>query len=821
MSFFNCMETAMGGGEADRERGERAQRMWRDMSDRYERQGYGRHDAESMAAEDVKEAFRKEFGEKRHVYMARIANNRKLARGVNAATDLSKHQSRTVESLDYQSRALVRRFNSRLADFLRQHHRNLLGSVTNPAQMKNLVREMHGQPTGDASAAALAEGIREALEDMRLMFNAAGGTIGKLDNWGLPHSHSRRAIVKAGFERWYGDVEGLLKWDQIEDHLTGKPFQQEGGPPPSDRVKREFLREIFDNITYGKNSREAVYGRPQGSALYKRRAEHRYLHFVDADAWIDYNQRYGTGDPFKSLMGHVHKMARDIVSMREFGPNPGMGVEYQQQLAMERARKEGMDGDRVSGDGNLAQRMFRVQSGGGAPESLWQEYVSVFMSSTRHILTSAFLDRAIVASVSDLNTMRMAAQAIGMNPVNVLSRHVELMKTELTGADALRAHWIAETLADPGIALARFQSEVPPAEIAERLSSASMRIQGLSGWTDAGRMAFQWEMQGVMASFSGRPLAEVDHPIGKLLRDAKVTEREWADLTDPANMFTAGNGATFVDPLWWRETTSMKPELADELFFKIQGMIEEQTEYAVPTQNLMARGRFDAAAYDAPPGTLVYEVWKSGLMFKSFTMTFMVGQYRRIAEQPTIAGKIGYAANMVAGATAMGAIALQLGELIKGNDPMPMDDPMFMAKAALKGGGLAIMGDIIAAGQTNWGGGFASYISGPMPQLAQDAWNLTIKNAYQFATGEDTNFGKELGTAVKRYAPMGQTPLIGPAFDRLVADQMVRLLDPDAEKDFKKKATLQQNSTGNGSFWMPGSPLPHRGPNLSGIFGGS
>lgn len=818
MSFFDCMETAMGGGEADRARGERAQRDWKEMADRYERQGYSRNDAETMAAEDLKESWRKEFGEKRHVYLARIANNRKLARGVDTAKDLSKHQSRTVEALDYQSRALVRRFNSRLADFLRQHHRNLLGSVTKPAQMKNVVRELHGQSTGDAAAAVLAQGIGEALEDMRLMFNAAGGTVGKLDNYGLPHTHSRRAIMQAGFERWYGDVEGLMKWDQIEDYMTGKPFQAEGGPPPSEEIKTRFLKEIYDNMAYGKNSRDAVYGRPQGSALYKRRAEERSLHFIDADAWIEYNKRYGSGDPFKSLMGHVHKMARDIVSMREFGPNPGLGVEFQQQLSLERARTGGLDPDLVSGDGSLAERMFRVQSGGAAPESLWQEYVSVFMSSTRHVLTSAFLDRAIVASVSDMNTMRMAASALEMNPANILSRHVELMKTELTGGAALRAHWIADTLADPGIALARFHSEVPPSEVAELLSSASMRIQGLSGWTDAARMAFQWEIHGAMAEFAGRPLAEVDHPIARHLRDAGITDREWADLTAAENMFRAGNGATFVDPLWWRETTKMKPELADELFLKIQGMIEEQTEYAVPTQSLKARGYLDPAAYDLPPGSLLYEVAKSGLMFKSFTMTFMVGQYRRIAEQPTFAGKIGYAANMVAGATAMGAVALQLGELIKGNDPMPMNDPMFMAKAALKGGGLAIMGDIIAAGQTNWGGGFASYISGPMPQLAQDAWNLTIKNAYQFATGDDPNFGKDVGTAMKRYTPMAQTPLIGPAFDRLVADQMVRLLDPDAEKDFKRKSTLQQNSTGNGSWWMPGSPVPGRAPDLSNVW---
>ncbi|HCI98547.1 MAG TPA: hypothetical protein DHV74_02695 [Sulfitobacter sp.] len=819
MSFFDCLADAVDEGSADRERAARAQQMWKDTSDRYERQGWSRENAEAMAGEDVKDAFRKEAGENRHVFQARIANMRKLQQGVASAPDLAKHQTATVESLDYKSRSLVRRFNSRLSAFLKEHHRDIAGRLTKPAQMKNIVRELHGEATGDEAAGALAKGTREALEDMRLMFNEAGGIIGQLDNYGLPHSHSRRAVTKAGFDQWFQDIAPNLKWSQIEDHMTGKPFQPEGAPPPSMETQQRFLREIYDNLKFGKESQAAIYGRPTGSALYKRRAESRSLHFNSADQWIDYNKKYGSGDPFKSLMGHVHKMSRDIVAMREFGPNPGMGIEYQEQLAMKRARQEGLDADKVAGNGKFARRMFRVESGGGQAETLWQDYVSTFLSSTRHVLTSAFLDRAIIASLSDTNTVRLAAQQMGMNPGNVLSRHVKMMSDSMTKDDALRAGWVADTLADPGIALARFQSEVPPGEIAERLSSASMRIQGLSGWTDAGRIAFQMEMAGLMAANAGRTLSDVDAPLQKALRDVGVTDDDWAQFTRAEHMFTAGNGATFASPIYWREATDLPYDQAEDIFFKIQGMIEEQTEFAVPTQSLLARGMVDPSAYDIPPGTLPYEIVKSGLMFKSFAMTFTVNQWRRTMAQPSLAGKIGYAANLVGGATALGAVSLQLAEIIKGNDPQDMTDGMFWARAGLKGGGFAVVGDIVSAGQSSWGGGFGSYVAGPMPQVAQDAWNLTIKNAWQFAMGADTNLPKELSTAIKRYTPMAQTPAIGPAFDRLVADQLHSFLDPDAERDFRKKATAQKNAYSNGSWWMPGSPLPDRAPNLMNALG--
>lgn len=68
MSFFDFLEDAMNGGEADRSRGERAQQLWKNLSDRYVGHGYARHNAEALAAEDVKTALGREAGEKRHVH---------------------------------------------------------------------------------------------------------------------------------------------------------------------------------------------------------------------------------------------------------------------------------------------------------------------------------------------------------------------------------------------------------------------------------------------------------------------------------------------------------------------------------------------------------------------------------------------------------------------------------------------------------------------------------------------------------------------------------------------------------------------------------
>lgn len=820
MSFFYCVADAVDEGSIDKGRGERAQALWKDRSDLYERQGHPRHVAEGLAADDVKASFRKEAGDARHVALAKMAFMRNAQAEVSAST--APDMVAEMERADYRHRALVRRFQGRLAEFLGEHHRDILGRVKNPAGLGDIVRELHGEASGNQSAKAMADGIRATLDEMRLMFNEAGGIIPKLDNWGLPHSHSRSAISRAGFDRWFDETSPKIDWSKMDDRMTGRPFQEAGGAPPSLEIQRRFLKEIFDNIAYGRDAKEAVYGRPKGAATYKKHAEHRVLAFKSADDWMAYNKAFGTGDALKSLMGHVHRMARDITLMREFGPNPGLGIEYKAQLWRKTGRDKGdtFFADKAAADAQRAIRMFKVMSGGPQAESPMMDWIATFMSSTRHVLTSALLDRAVVASMSDLNTMRLAAQSIGMNPTNIVARQIGALKS-LSRDELLRAQWVADTMADAGTALARFQQDVAPAEIAERLSSAAMRVQGLSQWTDRARATFYQEMSGYLASQAGKGLADLDVPLRSLLERHRVSADDWAAFMDDATLFKADNGATFAMPMYWRAETGLPSRRADEIFFKIQGAIEEQMEIAVPTGSLYARSFVDPAAYDLPPGSLLYELAKSGTMFKSFAMTFTVNQHRQIMAQGGYLSKGGalYGVNLAAGAVVMGAISIQIGEMLFGRDPQNMTDPSFWARSAMKGGAFGIIGDIVTTGQASWGGGFPAYVAGPIPQFAGDVWNLTIKNAFEYAAGGDANFASDLARFGKRYMPMGQTIAVGPAIDRLWWDQLQLLLDPESVDALTSAATSRSNLYGSGEFWESGSALPSRAPSLANAIG--
>jgi hypothetical protein len=840
MSFADCLRDALDEGSVDAARAARAQKLWTDLVDKYQRQGHMRHTAQVLAADDVKAIFAKEAGDARHRMQAHLISARKMQRRVESVKpeNLNGVQSASVELLDYQTRAVLRQFNQKLAGLLHNVNRGgVLGNLSDPVLMKNVVRELHGEATGSKAGKAVADSVREAMEDLRLQFNEAGGLIGKLENWGMPHSHDRYKLVKAGKPRWMAEIidNNRLDWTRMTDQLTGLPFQRSAGdPPPSRAVQEEILGGIYDNIVYGKGSREAVYGRPQGEPVYKRHSEARFMHFRSADDWAGYNKAFGNGDPFAALMSHAHGMARDISAMRAFGPNPTMGLDYQAQMVNKRARETGMDADRIQGDAKTAERMLALYSGPRAPEGKWAIYTSRFFSNTRHLVTSAFLDRAIISSISDLNSVRLAASAIGANPASVMRIYGQtignmIKEGTMTTQQLKRDRWVMDTVADAGAALERFMMEVAPGEVFERLSSASMKVQGLSQHTDAARYAYQAGFWGRFADEADKALDQVTPEFRKIMEEHGVTARDWDEFRgDKDAIYQVEPGVTFLNPLYWREATTLPAERADELFTTMQSLVERWTEIAVPTNSLKAKSYFDPVAFGLPPGSIGYEVLKSGGMFKSFVAAFTINQYRMIMRQPTGTARAAYAANMAAGATVLGALSLQLGEIIKGNDPMdmsPFENPDFWARSALKGGGFAIVGDIVSTGEASWGGGFGSYLAGPMAQVADDAWDLTISNATDaigdLARGEeiDTGFAAEISRAGKRYTPMGQTPLIGPAMDRLLWDNLHRLLDPEAEDALTKAATARQNRDGNGSWWLPGTNMPQRAPDLTSILG--
>src|SRR3546814_1420459 len=92
----------------------------------------------------------------------------------------------------FRSKAIERHAMGQLLETLEATDAKFFGLIENPEGVRALVRELHGQDSGNATAKAGAKVYHEVAESLRKRFNAAGGDVGRLEDWGMPHHHSQQ-----------------------------------------------------------------------------------------------------------------------------------------------------------------------------------------------------------------------------------------------------------------------------------------------------------------------------------------------------------------------------------------------------------------------------------------------------------------------------------------------------------------------------------------------------------------------------------------------------------------------------------------------------
>lgn len=840
-SLFDCLQSAIDAGLAPAARARAAQSDFQALVAQFETT-YPTHVAQAMAGKTLKEAAARGAAQRRHTVIAQLMAAKRNTALIGQATDPSfapieliegkQGTGNRFESVRFVRDGLRRQFVGMIHELLRETGADLIGRVRNRAKLHDVVRELHGQASGSAEAKRMATAVRAAQTRARTLFNAHGGDIGELADFGLPHSHEATKLRAAGFEAWRDAIFDRLAWDRIEDVTTGKPFGAAGRAPTKAQAER-FLRNVYDGIeTGGWDDRQPSMGAGQGKALFNQRADHRVLHFRDADAWMAYNDQFGASNPFQAIVTHLEGMARDIALMRVLGPNPKAGLQHAIQVAKKRIEAEAANARRAAGTDaakllaaakagekarnahgrRSAKAMAMLGSVTGVNNTPIDGAWATFFAGTRQILTGAQLGSALLSSVTDLWTNRMAARAVGMAGRSVWKRQMDLISSNATRETARQMGYVADTLADAGSASARFMGDVWSPEITSRITNAVLRASGLSFWTDMNRIAFQMEFSGFLASQAGRTFDAIDPALQRILRERDITSADWDALRDPASMFTASNGAKFITPLHWVNATSMPRAQAEGLSQRLAGILEEQLEYAVPSVSIEGRSIFLG---DARPGSFVGELMRSAVMYKSFALSVTLNQYRRVMAQPTGLARAQYFATMTAGLTVLGATAVQLKALAAGRDPEPMDTSKFWGRAFMQGGGVGILGDFLASETSRMGGGMPETLTGPVVGLGADVSRAFMSNATRAAQGKDTFIGRDVVNLTRRYTPgtsLWQTRL---AMDRLVWDQLQGVLDPDADSVWALQEKNRRRDFGNASWWERGELTPERGPDIS------
>lgn len=827
-NMLDCIATAVKAGEMDEARAGEARRAFETLRDKYIGYGMTEGQAIARAGADLKEAVSKAATGRFHKVIAQLDAMRRIKEQVEATPDPSLaltgffrqaeghgFKGESIQSLTESYEDLIR---ARMAEVMQEVGLNVTGGTRNAGRLENLVRELHGQASGDATAAKLAKVVEETQAMMVAEFNRLGGDIKLLKNRGIPQSHDVTQLLSKGYDAWAAHIAQRLDWARIPDFSTGKPFADAAGQIPARADTDRFLREVYDSITTRGWSDRDPSMTPGGKALYNTRADHRVLHFRDGTAQLEYNREFGASDPFTAMINELNGLARDVAHMRVLGPNPRMGLEYATQVAKKRAADLGDNAlmIRTERAGKKARAIYAHTSGAAnIPE---HEAWARFFGGTRAVLTSVQLGSAVLSSVSDVATITVAADTVGMSARNTLSRSVKLMASQMDRADAARAGYVAETLADAGGGSARFMGKMFGTGLPERLAGFTLRASGLAFVTDMRKAAFQMEFSGYLASQADRSFDQIAPALRGIFQARGITPADWDALRAVEGRFTARNGSDFIAPFWWLEHQTVMPrDAALQLATKLQMALREQLELAIPTASVEGRTMLQGTS---SPGTFSGELLRSSTAYKSFAMSLMLGQYRRFMSIPTPMGKAKYAAKLSALLLVTGALAIQLKELAKGNDPRPMNTGKFWLAATFQSGGLGLFGDFFNAETSRTGGGMAEALAGPVVSLASDVVKPVASNLSRAVNGDDTTLGRDAANFIR-----GNTPVMSSlwyartAYSRLVADEISQFLDPDADAAARRRAKTQKRDYGTSAFWGFDEPLPTRAPDLMNAFG--
>jgi hypothetical protein len=752
-----------------------------------------------------------------------------------------------IVPLEAWARATADDYRRRLVETFKAVEPRLFGFVTNAKVAEDFVRELFGEPSGNPVARQAAIQWVIVAEQIANHYQDAGGVLHELSDWRFPQRHDQFKVQTAGVEKWIADVMPKLNRSRYT----------EDGRPLTDDELRVGLEAAFDSINTNGGSDIVPGERHTATRLANREARHRFLHFKDADSYIEYQREYGPGDLWSTLMGHVDGMSRSIAALEMFGSNADVAVKYLIDWAAREASKTTPNWDRKA---NQMEDYFRYLV--GYQRGVSNIAIAKGMDNANNVLMSALLGGAVLSSIPDVGTITMTAAYNRISPMHVFINAL-LTANPFSKEGKAYLENVGLMTNSALMAMRRYQVDWLGGSFTSKLSNAVMQLQGMNVWTESWRGGFSATHARALGRLMqyhsmhdpnmhpqdvrilrGRGITDYDFAIWKL---SELDNSPFGELLSVNGIYrlTDEELSTVPLPMSMIAVTSM--ELKRHAARSLLALLKAETEMAV-----IEPGAFDRywAGAATSRGGLGGEMWRAGMSLKTFPMALFRKHYVQrggllgVAEGPprlpppgeapppgghtgeggfdTAGGKIFYMAATFVLMTMFGAVANVIYDISRGRDPRPLYGPDGKAvflnwlAAVLKGGGLAVYGDFLADIATEDHKNAIADLAGPMASKAAEAGSLVLSNAVQSMGDRPTNWEAEAVKLLK-----GITPGQNLWWSKLATDQFLfvylqDLLNPGYAR---RAAARAQREWGQGTYWPTPGQGPERAPNMGGIIG--
>lgn len=717
-------------------------------------------------------------------------------------------------SAEVNAKAVAATTMSKLVDAWDAISPRMLGLLADRKAEEAFVRAVYGDTANVPPELVKAvKAWNEATEGLRQRFNAAGGDVGKLDNWGLPQAWNQDIAVKLGKQAF---IDEFMGW------VDRSIYVKTDGTPFTDAEMRDFLGEAYVTIATNGANKPIQPGQagPGGAIKANRNNQARQIHLKDPDAAVAALRRWSGRSVFEAMSGHVARMSRDIALVEQFGPNADLAVShFIDRYTAEAVKADPRSEPKVRATARRAANIYNYVAGNNPPPE--RQWLANGMASLRAWMTASKLGSAAITSLTDEGTLYLTSKVNNLPLFKTFINEVRAFNP-LDRAEkrrAMRAGLLVNTMLDD---IDRFGTETLGADIPQKVASTVLRASGLNAMTEARRRAFSVTMLDTIGQLTRDfdDVSKLDSDDWRILRGKGITAEEW-QLWRAAEPDDWGQGYTVLTPERIyavsdadvaRIMPGVDPKLAKErAATKLLAVVLDERDFAVIEPG--ARERTLLVGSTAR-GTVDGEIIRSFLQFKTFPIAMIMRHWSRaLTLYKDTPSKVGYLAALVATQTLMGAVAMQINEVLQGRNPRNLNPfegehgVQNILAAVLKGGALSLYGDFLFADVNTYGRTLIGAFSGPTGGLLEDVGKLTLGNLQQAAKGEETDFGAEAARFARGYTPGANLWYTKAATDRLIFFQMQELANPGY---LRRMQASQQKFNGATYWWDPADPTRAR-----------
>lgn len=412
---------------------------------------------------------------------------------------------------------------------------------------------------------------------------------------------------------WIDFIKSKLNWDLT---FKGTTAIGDNGKIIESEVDN-ILENIFNNIVTQK-SEVVTKSKVVNDEEVMARRNRMFFHWKDAQSWMDYNSKYGSGDYFTAVMNHIQSSSRRVGSAEILGSNPIQAYNNLRDFQL-----------KVNPQKPLWHKHteFAFEQVIGKSQGVSSITLANFMSNVRALSGIASLGKLAILSLNDVATGAAFAQRWGVGYWKPWTNHLKNLFNVLPSEEQKYIAQQFKIMTDSHMGyVAKIVESNNVSDVVYKMSNGFYRRIGMHALDTGNKVSAMHVISKHLFNMSGRKFNELSDELQKQLSKFDLKEKEWDLLrkNNQMDLFTTANvdKLTYEDLKSLREPGSRKSleNIKTDLHRKVYSIFDVASENAVTNPGAFMRAMMTRGT---TAGTYTGELLRAVTQFKSFPIQFV------------------------------------------------------------------------------------------------------------------------------------------------------------------------------------------------------